>query len=288
MPLTPPTRMRLDPSVPLLWRDERTVQVGLEGALHVTADEPWVELLLSRMSAGFRRGSFDVIAHGVGAPRDDARRLLARVEHLLVDSDPRHRPAWVENIGVTDARGEYRMREALADEGIMLVDPAVPDAVAVVLVQGVAASVQFARYLREDIPHLPVSFEPGHLTVGPLVMPGESPCLACRDAHRRDEDPAWPLLHSQMIGRGPDTLRAAQVADAGLLVAMLLRSDESMPARSVRVSADGSRVWRSATFHEECRCRAPSFPSPRGSATAPALRVLPTATTTGPAFARPA
>lgn len=288
MPLTPPTRTRLDPSVPLLWRDERTLQFGLESALHVAADEAWVELLLSRMCAGFRRGSFDVIAHGVGAPRDDARRLLARVEHLLIDAHPRHRPAWIESIGITDGRSEYRIREALTDEGVQLVDPATPHAVAVVLVQGAAAAVQFARHLRDDTAHLPVSFEPGHLSVGPLVMPGESPCLACRDAHRTDDDPAWPLLHSQMIGRGPDTLRAAQVADAGLLVATLLRSDESIPARSVRVSANGSRVWRSVTFHEECRCREQSCPSPRGTSTAPALRALPTATMTDPAFARPA
>ncbi|MDQ0725970.1 hypothetical protein QFZ21_000970 [Microbacterium sp. W4I20] len=285
MPLTPTTLTRLDPSVPLLWRDERTLQLGLGGELRVEADSAWVELLLSRMRAGFRRGSFDVIAHGLGAPRDEARALLGRLEHLLIDEGGPARPAWVEIIGITDGRCAHRMREALADEGVALIDRSTPAAVGVVLVQGAAAALQFARYLREDTPHLPVAFESGQFTVGPLVVPGETPCLTCRDTHDTDRDPAWPLLHAQLIGRGAGPITAAQVGEAARLAAQLITA-RSGAARVVRVSADGSRVWRAVTFHEECRCRARWSPSPRGTATAPALRALPTSTTTGPAFAR--
>ena len=70
-PLTPPTLTRLDPRY-LLWRDERTVQFGLDGAVRPQVDEPWVERLLQRLSAGIRSGSFDVVAHGLGAPRGGA------------------------------------------------------------------------------------------------------------------------------------------------------------------------------------------------------------------------
>lgn len=284
MPLTPPTLTRLDPREPLLWRDERTLQLGVVEGLRIPADEPWVELLLSRLRSGFRRSAFDVIAHGVGAPRQDARTLLARIEHLLIDDPAATRPAWVETIGITDGRGAYRAREALADEGIALVDRSVRDAVGVVLVQGAAAAVQFARYLRDDVPHLPIAFEPGHVTVGPLVLPGESPCLACRDAADADRDPAWPLLHAQMIGRGPVLLRAAQVAEGALLASRLLAAGGG--GEMVRVSADGSRARRAVTFHEGCRCRAPSSPSQPGTATVPALLAPPTVTTRCPGYAR--
>ena len=284
MPLTPPTLTRLDPSTPVLWRDERTLQLGADDGLRIAADAPWVEMLLSRLRSGFRRGAFDVIAHGVGAPHQDARMLLARIEHLLIDDPTPTRPAWVETLGVTDGRAAPRTRDVLEDEGIVLVDRSVRGAVGVILVQGAAAAVQFARYLREDFPHLPVAFEPGRVTAGPLVVPGDSPCLACRDADDADCDPAWPLLHAQLIGRGPAVLRAAQVAEGALAAARLLAAGDG--GEIVRVSADGSRARRAVTFHEGCRCRAPSSPSPPGTATVPALLDLPTATTRCPGFAR--
>ncbi|QNA92254.1 hypothetical protein [Microbacterium sp. Se63.02b] len=117
MPLTPPILTRLTPTAPLLWRDERTLQLGDDGDMRFDADDPWVELLLSRLRSGFRRASFDVIAHATGAPRDAARALLARIAPLLLDDPPTPRPAWIESIGLADGRSEYRMREALADEG---------------------------------------------------------------------------------------------------------------------------------------------------------------------------
>lgn len=269
----------------MLWRDGRTLQLGADGALRISADEPWVELLLSRLRSGFRRGSFDVIAHGFGAPREEARLLLARIEHLLIDEQVAMPPAWVETIGLTDGRSAYRTREALADEGVALVDRAQHGAVGVILVQGSAAALQFARYLREDIPHLPVAFEPGQVTVGPLVIPGHTPCLSCRDAEDTERDAAWPLLHAQLIGREAGPLRAAQVAEGALLAARLLAHGDR-GGRIVRVSADGSRAWRAVTFHEGCRCREPSSPSRPGTSTAPALLALPTATTRSPRYAR--
>lgn len=286
MPLTPPILTRLHPAAPLLWRDEHTLQLGDDGDVRIETDAAWVELLLSRMRAGFRRGTFDVIAHAAGAPRAAARALLARLEPLLLDDPPAGRPAWVERIGITDGSSEYRMRDALSDEGIALVEHGRRPAVAVVLVRGAAAALQFARYLRDDVPHLPVAFEPGRVTVGPLVLPGATACLACRDANATDADPAWPLLHTQMIDRDPGPIRAAQVAEAGRLAALLLADGTDTDSRVVRVSADGSRAWRSVTFHEECRCRGPWFPSQRGTATGTAPPALPSATTTKPVFAR--
>lgn len=286
MPLTPPFLTRLHPSSPLLWRDEHTLQLGDDGGLRIDAEDPWVEPLLSRLRSGFRRGSFDVIAHAAGAPREAARTLLARLDDVLLDDVAAARPAWVENIGIADGRSEYRMREALSDEGIELVDIGHRPGVAIVLVNGVSAALQFARYLREDVAHLPVAFEPGRVTVGPLVVPGVSACLACRDAHARDLDPAWPLLHTQMIGRDPGPIRAAQVAEAGRLAALLLADDEGAFGRLVRISADGSREWRPVSFHEECRCRGPWSPSQRGTATESVPPDPPISTTTAPAYGR--
>lgn len=286
MPLTPPTLTRLDPARPLLWRDATTLQLGDDGTLRLPAEQSWVEPLLSRMRRGFRRSAFDVIAHAAGAPWDDARRLLALVDPALTDDPSPLRAVWTSSLGLTDPRAEGRLREALADEGVPAGAPDQADAVAVVLVPGAAAAVQFAVHLREDRPHLPLAFEPGRVTVGPLVIPGETPCLSCRDIEDTERDPAWPLVHSQLIGRDPGRIPASRVGEAARLTAVLLASSD--PARLVRVSADGRRVWRSVSFRGECLCREPSSPSRPGTATVPAPLDLPIATRRSPAFARPA
>lgn len=286
-PLTPKTITRLDPGVPLLWRDAETLQIGIEGTLRIAASEPWVELLVGRMAAGFRRASFDVLAHSVGAPRAEARMLLARLDPLLVDDPGTSPAAWVESIDVSDARCEYRMREALADEGVAAGHRENPGDVGVILVEGAAAAIQFARYLREDVTHLPVALERGRLTVGPVIVPGETPCLACLGQHRRDDDPAWPRMHAQLIGRSAGPVSAARIADAATLVAQLL-SPTARTGSFVDVSSDGRRAWRSVTFHEECRCRERSFLSLPGTSTAHDRLGLPNGTTTPREFARPA
>jgi len=286
-PLSPQTITRLDPGVPLLWRDSDTLQLGVDGDTRLSADAPWVVPLLKRLAEGFRMSSFDVIAHGAGAPRHEARLLLARLRPLLIDDPASPRSAWVESVGVTDGRCEYRMREALADEGVEPGDRAAPLDCGVILVQGAAAALHLAPYLRDDITHLPVALERGRTTVGPLVIPGETPCLSCRDGHERDRDPAWPRVHAQLIGRDPGPVGTAQIAEAAALAARLL-AEGAVPGSFVEVSESGGRVWRSVGFHEECRCRERQSRSPRENARASAPPDRPSATTTATAFARPA
>ncbi len=287
-PPSPKTITRLDPAAPLLWRDEHTLQLGVDGRVRIEIVGDWVEPLLLRMVDGFSRRAFDVIAHAAGAPRSDARALMRRLEPLLIDDPPARPAAWVEGLNVTDARSDYRMREALADEGVPTGIRSARGAIGVILVQGAAAALQFAPYLREDVAHLPVAFERGRITVGPLVIPGETPCLACRDGHERDADPAWPRLHAQLIGRDGGALTSVRVAEAAFLAARVMTAPEREGATIVEISADGVRERRSVRFHAECRCREQSFPSQRESATAPAPLALPRATTTVTAFARPA
>ena len=287
-PLSSPTLTRLDPALPLLWRDPGTLQLGDgETSTRVSVEATWVELLLSRMRTGFRRSAFDVIAHGLGAPRDEARALLARLEDVLVDDSARPIAAWVESMNIRDGRTEYRMREALADEHVLAGDRSRRDHIGIILVEGAAAAVQLARYLRDDVTHLPVAFERGRVSVGPLVTPGATPCLACRDAQERDRDPAWPRLHAQLIERDAGLISAARVAEAALMAAQVLAlSGTSDETSTIGVSANGSRAWRPVTFHEDCRCRARWYPSQPGNATEPAHPGLRSETTSAPASAR--
>lgn len=286
-PRTATTITRLDPRYPLLWRDEHTVQFGLESATSIDVTEAWVEPLLRRLRGGIRLSTFDVVAHGVGAPRQAARELLARLRPLLVGEQPAAPPVWVDGVNVADGRAQERMRQALADEGIADAEVRAPGAVAVVVVEGAAAALQFASYLRDDVPHLPVAFERQAAVVGPLVFPGRTPCLSCRDAHEQQRDPAWPMLHAQLVGR-PVQITAARIAHAAGLAARVLRTPERSTGVMVRVSPDGWVAWRSVRHHEECPCLERSSRSQPGIAKDSAPLDPRFETTRSPAYARPA
>ncbi len=281
----PPVTLRLDPAYPPLWRDAGTVQFGVEGAARAQIPAAWAERLIGELRRGIRASAFDLVAHSVGAPREEARALLRAVQPVLRSEPLPRTPVWVESTGVSDARTEMRMREALIEAGIALTDIGDRTGIGVFIVHGAAAALHAARYLREDVAHLPVAFDAGGASIGPLVRPGLDPCLSCRDGHDRDRDPAWPLLHAQLIARGAPPVPAARAAEAaGLVARIVLGQDRGM----VRIGADGRRVWRSVRFHAECRCRELSSRSPQGIATVSVLPVRRPATRTATAYARPA
>jgi bacteriocin biosynthesis cyclodehydratase domain-containing protein len=52
-------------------------------------------------------------------------------------------------------------------------------------------------------PHLPVVVRETVAAIGPLVLPGRSPCLRCVELTRGDRDPVWPALAAQLVGEPP-------------------------------------------------------------------------------------
>lgn len=276
-PLTPAPLLRLDPAFPPLWRDGETVQFGRDGDVRVRVDRPWIEPLIAALCSGIRSNSFDVVAHGLGAGRHEARGLLDAVRPLLQRPPAPLPPVVIDAVNMGDSRPEAWMRAALAEGGAPVFERGQAGATSVVLLQGAAATLHVAEYVRTDVPHLPVAFEVDGITIGPWVVPGSTPCLACRDGHERDRDPAWPLLHSQLIGRSSTSCTPAGVAEAAGMVLRLLcastggaRNDDAAGASPlVHLSGNGRRVWRSVRFHEECRCRESSFRSQQGIARAP-------------------
>ena len=120
--------------------------------------------------------------------------------------------------------------------------------------------------------------------IGPFVLPGRTPCLACLAAHRRDADPAWPHLAAQLLGRSAPAASRAIVMEASFVTARLISEAERQSPRchSLTLRADSlHRSMHAHRPHAECRCR-----SLAGIATAAAPVFL--ATTTSTALARPA
>jgi len=89
----------------------------------------------------------------------------------------------------------------------------------VVLVHASAAdSTEAAALVRAGLPHLAVVVRERGVLVGPLVLPGRTPCLRCLDLHRADRDPAWPRVLAQLTGRGG---RGPEETASALLAASL-------------------------------------------------------------------
>ncbi len=82
------------------------------------------------------------------------------------------------------------------------------------------------QHTADGTPHLSAALVENVGTVGPLVLPGASPCLRCLDLHRVDRDPSWPLLVAQLTGRPP----AGFVAPSDVALAAAVAAHASLAA----------------------------------------------------------
>ncbi len=103
----------------------------------------------------------------------------------------------------------------------------------VVLVEHAAAdAVRADPLVAGDVPHLSVVLGEAGVVVGPLVVPGQGPCLRCLDLHRRDRDPAWPRLLAQLLagggGEGPEETASCGLA-ASLAALQVLGHLDALP-----------------------------------------------------------
>ena len=130
-----------------------------------------------------------------------------------------------------------------------------------VLVTGNALDPRrFRGLVDEHQPHLCVFFETSRVSVSPVVT--DSPCLGCLDEAKRDADPAWPALASQLIGRIEylEDARSALFASAMVVGEIVQRIDDPEAEREFvghRLSIASGTVteWRWAK-HPNCYCSA--------------------------------
>jgi bacteriocin biosynthesis cyclodehydratase domain-containing protein len=133
----------------------------------------------------------------------------------------------------------------------------------VVLVHGSAAdSTEAAGLVTAGLPHLAVVVRERGVLVGPLVLPGRSPCLRCLDLQRADRDPAWPRVLAQLTGRGgrvpeetASALLAASLAALQVLGHLDGRRRPAALAATLEVELpDGLVSRRPWVSHPSCGC----------------------------------
>lgn len=275
--------IELDPAYPVLWRNERSVQVGVRPALVVLSDPPkWQLNLLDALAGGIPAGHVAGVAAALGADPAEATDFISRLSAVLREVEVPREVSLVTSERVPH-QAVLGVFDTLHDLGFAVhrrtAHEAAHAGVAAVLLSSAVVPPHLARDLmRGDAPHVPIELEPQRAVVGPLVVPGRTACLACLWRHERDRDEAWPTIATQLVARhhaDPPTRSLATLA-AALIPRVLDGVDEvSGRTRSVVVSSDGRRRWRSHRPHEACLCQ-----SPQGTATADALPTPIRATTT--------
>jgi len=114
----------------------------------------------------------------------------------------------------------------------------------------------------DGIPHLVARVDEQIGTVGPLVLPGSSPCLHCLDLVRTELDPGWPTLAVQLDLPGrramacDGVLAMAVAAQAALQSLALIEGDSpASVGGTLELELPGWR-WRRRSWpqHPGCPC----------------------------------
>lgn len=255
---------RLDPSIPLVWRDPHTLQLGVDRVIRVFAEpSTGTERMLAALQTGAPLSALAVAA-SVDHARDpvaDASALLAAVADALLPAAPRQvGTIVVDGDGPTVARLHRLLREAGHRVLGGAADAVDGEVAAIIVGSHVIPPWRHGPWLRRDIPHLAVVFGDDGARLGPFVDT-DGPCLRCVSLARTEEDPAWPAIATQLDLRPPaaePALLSARVAAlAALWVdARVAAGDRSHAATSVHVHRDGRISERTHSPHAACGCRA--------------------------------
>lgn len=264
--------VRLRPTARPVRRGAGEVQFGLSpdsGIVLAGLTDPETELLLSlAKTSGTGRDVSLAQRFGVSLDRVEELVTALRGHGLLMaptDASPERHIVTVCGRGtVVD-----RLRAELASDD--LVELTAPDTepgssvmnLAVLCARDAIAPDEGRVWQRAGTPHLPVVLRDAEVVIGPLVLPGRSPCLRCLDLHRRDRDSAWPRILTQLSSPPGDLVHAvnAPPAQASVISSLVhLMALESLTSNALTgVSWQVSLPWpdmrpRTWGLHPQCQC----------------------------------
>jgi bacteriocin biosynthesis cyclodehydratase domain-containing protein len=267
--------IRLDPRHALVWRSPDTIQLGIDRPVVVLRGlTVALEQVLAAVQVGVPVTGAVMLGMHAGATEAEVHALVHALEPGLVKVDAgagagaearteaeAASDQWILVDG--DGPTAERIRRVLAALGISLAPAAGSLPVLVVIVGHFALQpARHARWLRRDVPHLPVVFSDSEVRIGPLVEPGTGPCLYCLELHRLDDDDAWPAIASQLLSRLAPTETPEHSVEAvsrtiELIQHFLRDGPADYRATSLVIDAGTGVVTRRVHRpHARCACRA--------------------------------
>ena len=206
--------LQLNPDHTMLWRSPTSVQFGADHPIaHLDVMTTATEHVVAALQSGVSDVSLLAIARGDGQSTEWLQDVLSELRPALVDQQGR--AFWRILIDGTGPTADALTRMLLAS-GHVLVSTE-PDVV-IVLGHHVLLPEQTGVWLRRDIAHLPIVFGDSLMRIGPLVTPGNGPCLHCVYLENTAADPSWPMLAAQLLGRKSRLETERNVGDVASLV----------------------------------------------------------------------
>lgn len=136
---------------------------------------------------------------------------------------------------------------------------------AVLIAQQVIEPRRYATWMNRDVPHLVITFDSESVSVSPVIIPGQTPCLFCFESARTDANPNWPVLATQLSKSNKRFDDAASALfGAGLATQKILsmcdrsagfnKTAENPSGFSLEL-ANGELTEYTWTQHAACNCK---------------------------------
>ena len=256
---------RIRTSRPVLWRTPSSVQVGVDDPPLVVENIPdRAAPLLHALQSGVSTDGFELLAQQLRVPLSSAHHLANSFSPAFHTdpSEPKPRfivtgPGVARRI-VADTLRSWGFVATLASHP----RPSQSKAIHLLVADYVIDPQWLPRYGAGRSRHLPLVFSDRSITAGPLITPGSTPCLSCRELFLRENNPHWLALGSQLWGTTAPTSTEPLARLSAMLVAVSV-GQMKIPAVAgnsgpliVRFSpASETLSAESAAFHPDCRCR---------------------------------
>ena len=258
--------LKLDGRFATVWRDPFSLQIGVDPARLVLREVSTAEeRMVAALGIGVSRSGLDMIATSFGGSLQDVPRLLRALKPLMHAQPERPAPPRVSVVGRGHTVERIADILALAGAAVSVSGSTVEDDTQLGIVVGhyVLDPESYGFWLRRDLPHLPIVFGDDSVMIGPLVEPGSTPCLYCLEHYRRDADPSWSAIASQLWGRRASSETALVAAEVAARVSRLVVSrlesgshlTRGRAGRSFRLNVDSGELTRRDWMpHPECGC----------------------------------
>lgn len=252
-------RPLLRPGSAVLRRDAQHLQIGTTPGV-IVRDDPGAAAVLRHADGVRVAEELADIAEREGSTHgaELVAELIARGA-LVVASLGGKRPRVDIRHDLGCARFAQVLRALLADDAVFAEGP---QALIVAATVGEPARTAFRAMSDHRIAHLPVALLDDKARVGPLVLPGHTPCLDCFDLQQSTTDPHWPALVTQFGVARPSRVGASAAA-LGLAAAEIARAVAELDAgdtphlagRTVLLGPAPTQAVASAVrFHHRCGC----------------------------------
>ncbi|MCE1173044.1 MAG: TOMM precursor leader peptide-binding protein [Propionibacteriales bacterium] len=259
------TPIRLRHPQMALWRGNGVLQIGVADPVIIQPVPAAAQQLVELLARAHTREELIQRLPALSSDWIDwLCQQLARAE-LLAEVNTSRAPIALWGSGVLAQRLQVRLDQnglpvsKLTPEGLSSLDPG-----RLVVLAGEQCEPDRAvttHLTRAGISHLVVRLEPDRAVVGPLVVPGDSSCVACSDRQLCRHDEQWPQVLAQLCAHRatphPLLLDWATATAVTQIAAWMAGQRPEVRGRTLELGAAELRLRaRTVPAHPDCDCLA--------------------------------